>query len=126
MDETLPESLVVQQKNAEVLRTSTSGGFFTAISKLAIELGGFVLRVAFGEDMELRHSYAETLEDCKKSAVPIHTYHGREVFDKIRVDYVCHEFNIALIFKRKGVMIKHLVPINPRRNVFSKTWIRCL
>lgn len=27
MDDTLPESFVVQQKNAEVLRTSTSGGF---------------------------------------------------------------------------------------------------
>lgn len=37
MDDTLPESFVVQQKNAEVLRTSTSGGFFTAISKWSIE-----------------------------------------------------------------------------------------
>lgn len=66
MDDTLPESFVVQQKDTEVLRTSTSGGFFTAISKWAIEHGGVVFGAAFGEDMELRHSYAETLDDCKK------------------------------------------------------------
>ena len=66
MDDTLPESFVVQQKDAEVLRRSTSGGFFTAISKWAIDQGGVVFGAAFGEDMELRHSYAETLEDCKK------------------------------------------------------------
>lgn len=66
MDDTLPESFVIQQKNADVLRTSTSGGFFTAISKWAIEHGGVVFGAAFGEDMELRHSYAETLDGCKK------------------------------------------------------------
>lgn len=66
MDDTLPESFVVQQKDSDVLRTSTSGGFFTAISKWAIEQGGVVFGAAFGEDMELRHTYAETLEDCKK------------------------------------------------------------
>lgn len=66
MDDTLPESFVVQQKDTEVLRTSTSGGFFTAISKWAIEQGGVVFGAAFGEDMELRHSYAETLDGCKK------------------------------------------------------------
>lgn len=66
MDDTLPESFVVQQKDTEVLRTSTSGGFFTAISKWAIEHGGVVFGAAFGEDMELRHSYAETLDGCKK------------------------------------------------------------
>lgn len=66
MDDSLPESYVVQQKDAEVLRNSTSGGFFTAISKWAISKGGVVFGAAFGDDMELRHSYAETLEDCKK------------------------------------------------------------
>ncbi len=66
MDDTLPDSYVVQQKDAEVLRRSTSGGFFTAISKWAIAQGGVVFGAAFDEDMELRHTYAETLEDCKK------------------------------------------------------------
>ena len=66
MDDTLPESYVVQQKDAVVLRNSTSGGFFTAISKWAIAQGGVVFGAAFGDDMELRHSYVETVEDCKK------------------------------------------------------------
>lgn len=66
MDDALPESYVVQQKDADVLRNSTSGGFFTAISKWAISHGGVVFGAAFDGDMELRHSYAETLEDCKK------------------------------------------------------------
>ena len=66
MDDTFPESFVVQQKDAEVLRRSTSGGFFTAISKWAIAQGGVVFGAAFGEDMELRHTFAETLEDCEK------------------------------------------------------------
>lgn len=66
MDDALPESFVVQQKDADVLRNSTSGGFFTAISKWAIAQGGVVFGAAFGDDMELRHSYSETLEGCKK------------------------------------------------------------
>lgn len=66
LDDTLPESFVVQQKDAEVLRNSTSGGFFTAISKWAIAKGGVVFGAAFDEDMELRHSYSETLEGCKR------------------------------------------------------------
>lgn len=66
MDDTLPKSYVVQQKDEEILRDSTSGGFFTAISSWAISLGGVVFGAAFDKDMELRHSFAETIEDCKK------------------------------------------------------------
>lgn len=66
MDDTLPESFVVQHKDVEVLRNSTSGGFFTAISKWAIAQGGVVFGAAFDDDMELRHSCAETLEECRK------------------------------------------------------------
>ena len=66
MDDTIPQSYVVQQKDEEILRTSTSGGFFTSISKYAIENGGVVFGAAFNDDMELSHSYSETLEGCKK------------------------------------------------------------
>lgn len=66
MDDSLPESFVVQHKDVEVLRNSTSGGFFTAISKWAIAQGGVVFGAAFSDDMELRHSCAETLEECRK------------------------------------------------------------
>ena len=66
MDDTLPDSYVVQQKDANILRSSTSGGFFTAISKWAIAQNGVVFGAAFDADMELRHSYSETLDGCKK------------------------------------------------------------
>ena len=65
-DDTMPESYVVQNKDAKVLRDSTSGGFFTAIAKWAVMQKGVVFGAAFGEDMVLRHSYSETLEDCAR------------------------------------------------------------
>ena len=66
MDDATPDSYVVQQKDKEILRSSTSGGFFSAIAKWAIAQGGVVFGAAFDEDMELRHSYSETLEGCAK------------------------------------------------------------
>lgn len=66
MDDATPDSYVVQQKDKEILRSSTSGGFFSAIAKWAIDQGGVVFGAAFDEDMELRHSYSETLEGCAK------------------------------------------------------------
>lgn len=65
MNDAVPKSFVVQQKNADILRTSTSGGFFTAIAKYVIANGGVVFGAAFGADMELKHCYSETLEGCK-------------------------------------------------------------
>lgn len=62
----LPDSYVVQHRNKEILRDSTSGGFFTAMARYAIEQGGVVFGAAFDEQMELRHTYIETLEDCKR------------------------------------------------------------
>lgn len=66
MDDTKPESFIIQHKDAEILRNSTSGGFFTAISKWAISNRGVVFGAAFDKNMVLKHSYAETMEDCKK------------------------------------------------------------
>lgn len=66
MNDEIPINYVVQQKDKDVLRTSTSGGFFTAIAKYAIEKGGVVFGAAFDNDMELRHSYSETFEECKR------------------------------------------------------------
>lgn len=61
-----PQSFVIQHKDADIRRHSTSGGFFTAISYWAIEKGGVVFGAAFDADMTLRHSYSETLEGCAK------------------------------------------------------------
>lgn len=66
MDDEKPVNYIVQHKDAVVRRQSTSGGFFTAISRWAIDQGGVVFGVAFDENMVLRHEYAETIQDCEK------------------------------------------------------------
>ena len=63
-DDTVPESFVVQNRDSQVLRSSTSGGFFTAAAKYAIERGGVVFGAAFDSDMSLRHTFSETLDGC--------------------------------------------------------------
>lgn len=66
MNDIIPESFVVQYKDKNVRKQSTSGGFFTAASRYAIRQGGVVFGAAFDEDMVLRHQYAETIEECAK------------------------------------------------------------
>jgi coenzyme F420-reducing hydrogenase beta subunit len=65
-DGILPLSYVIQHKDSNILRTSTSGGFFTAIAKYAISNNGIVFGAAFDKNMELCHQYSETLEGCAK------------------------------------------------------------
>ncbi len=66
MDDAVPVNYTVQHKDKVVRRLSTSGGFFTAISRWAIEQGGVVFGAAFDNQMVLRHQYAETIEECAK------------------------------------------------------------
>ena len=65
-DDTAPESFVVQNKNVQILRTSTSGGFYSAIANYVIERKGVVFGASFDGDMTLRHTYSETLEGCSQ------------------------------------------------------------
>ena len=62
----VPDSYIIQNKDKEILRKSTSGGFYTTLSAYVIYNHGVVFGAAFGEDMVLRHSYSETLEGCYK------------------------------------------------------------
>lgn len=66
IDDAIPVNYTVQHKDKDIRRHSTSGGFFTAISRLAIEQGGVVFGAAFDDKMVLRHQYAETIEECVK------------------------------------------------------------
>lgn len=49
--------------DAEVRRTSSSGGVFTALAEVVIDAGGVVFGAAFDEHWEVRHRYAETREE---------------------------------------------------------------
>ena len=65
-DDTVPESFVVQNKNIQIVRSSTSGGFYSAIAKYVIERNGVVFGASFDDNMILRHTYSETLEGCSQ------------------------------------------------------------
>lgn len=65
MNDSQPISYVIQNKDSDTLRKSTSGGFFTGIAKYAISNGGIVFGSAFDKNMVLKHQYSETEEDCK-------------------------------------------------------------
>lgn len=87
-------NFIIQQKDKEILRRSTSGGFFTAISEYVIRHGGVVFGAAFGKDMVLRHTYAETLEDCAK-------FRG----SKYLQSEIGHAYSDAKRFLKQGRMV---------------------
>lgn len=67
LNDTMPiKSFIVQHKDSDILRNSTSGGFYSAIAKYAIDRGGVVFGAAFDDSMTLCHQCAETLNECNK------------------------------------------------------------
>ena len=61
-DLSTPKAYIVQNKNKEILKQSTSGGAFTAIALKTIEQGGVVFGAAIDENFKVRH-ISVTLED---------------------------------------------------------------
>lgn len=55
-----------RNKNEQVRKTSSSGGVFTLLCEEVIKNGGVVFGAAFDENFDVKHIYAETLEDCQK------------------------------------------------------------
>lgn len=53
-------------KNNDELKNSSSGGMFYILAKYVISNNGVVFGVEYDENMEARHNYYTTLEDCKK------------------------------------------------------------
>ncbi len=68
-DDATPRSYVIQNKDAGIRRHSTSGGFFSAIADYVVRNNGVVFGAAFDNDHVVRHSYAETKEECVKFQV---------------------------------------------------------
>lgn len=59
--------IIVQNKDREVLRTSTSGGLFTALGKVIIsEQQGVVFGAEFTEGYSVGHTYVEKTEDLAR------------------------------------------------------------
>ena len=55
-----------RHKNKEILMNSSSGGAFFALVELIMKKGGIVCGVEYSSSMEVRHAFAETIEDCKR------------------------------------------------------------
>ncbi|WP_374708501.1 Coenzyme F420 hydrogenase/dehydrogenase, beta subunit C-terminal domain [Bacteroides faecis] len=56
---------LVQHKNEQVLRESTSGGAFTAIARWVLDRGGVVCGAGFSTDFEVVHQWANCYEDLR-------------------------------------------------------------
>lgn len=55
-----------KNKNDEIRMTSSSGGVFTLLCKYVIYNGGVVFGAAFDENLNVIHSYSETVSGCEK------------------------------------------------------------
>lgn len=60
------KAFLIQNRDDQIRRESTSGGAFTAIAKYVLSQGGVVFGVCFDENYVVKHTYVETKEDLKK------------------------------------------------------------
>ena len=56
------EAYIIQHKDPEILRDSTSGGAFTAIAKVILDRGGAVFGAGYGDNFHVIHRYTEDFE----------------------------------------------------------------
>ena len=64
--EVKPESYSMRVKNNEVLKKSTSGGFFTPLAKYVLNKNGVVFGVGYDEKFKVIHKEIRSLEKIKE------------------------------------------------------------
>lgn len=60
------EAVAVQHKDSDTLYHSAAGGAFSAIGTITIQHGGIVFGASYDDNMVVRHSSAETIEELAK------------------------------------------------------------
>lgn len=60
-----PEAYAVKNKKDKIREQSSSGGIFTLLSEYVIKNGGVVFGATFDENWNVKHSYAEKIEELK-------------------------------------------------------------
>jgi len=60
------EGYILQHKNDEICKQSTSGGAFTGIATYVINHGGIVFGVEMSDDLIVKHACAEKIEELSK------------------------------------------------------------
>lgn len=63
---TIREAYVVQNKNEEVLMTSTSGGFVSAVGEYIVDNKGYMCGAAFNENFEIVHKLTNDKKELKE------------------------------------------------------------
>ena len=59
-------SFVAFAKDEQIRLASSSGGLFTLFAEIVIEQGGVVFGASFDESFNVKHTYAESIEDLSK------------------------------------------------------------
>ena len=59
------EVLAVKNRNEAERMASSSGGVFIALAKKIIEQGGVVFGAVFDENWDVKHTYAESMDDVR-------------------------------------------------------------
>lgn len=57
------KSYAVRTKDKDILKSSTSGGFFTPIAKYVLENNGVVVGVGYGDDLSVKHLIVDNEKD---------------------------------------------------------------
>ena len=82
-----PEVYAAVHKDPEVLKNSSSGGVFTALSDAVFERGGVVYGVAFDEEYRLRYERAETPAERDRFRGSKYVQcDGADVFPRVEAD----------------------------------------
>ena len=59
-------AIACKNKEEKIREESTSGGVFTALSELVINQGGVVFGAIYDENLNVKHSYVENIDECNK------------------------------------------------------------
>jgi len=80
-----PQYFAAWHKDKDVLRVSTSGGAFTALSEPILANGGIVVGAAYDQNLNVHHEIVETIEGLKRlrGVKYVHGKMGKEVLDGI-------------------------------------------
>lgn len=62
----ITSAYIARNKDIDIVKKSSSDGFFDALCKVVIEHNGVVIGATFTEDFSVHHECAETLEKCQK------------------------------------------------------------
>lgn len=66
MNNFTPKAYIFQNKNEKVRKTSTSGGFYSALGEYILKNNGIVYGASFDKNFKVTHTKSETIEELEK------------------------------------------------------------